>query len=145
MSDHLTAASDIQKTCVRYARALDKRDWALLDDVFDPGVTAQYGDQPAIHGRATLVAGIRKFLDNCGPSQHLLGNFDIDVSGDSARSACYVRVFHQGKGPRAHLTQESFGTYHASWRKTAQGWRVVDWRMDVSLQLGSWDAFGEMN
>jgi hypothetical protein len=121
MSDLLTAERDIQKTLVRYARALDTRDWALLDQVFDADVTAQYGDEPGNKGRAAVVAGIRKFLDNCGPSQHLLGNFDVDVNGDTAHSLCYIRVYHQGKGDRAHHSQETLGAYHAKWRKTAAG------------------------
>ncbi len=142
MDEILTAERDIQKALIRYARALDTRDWALLDTVFDPHVKAEYGAQPESLGRAAVVAGIRKFLDHCGHSQHLMGNFDVTVDGAMASSVCYIRVFHQGKGERAHLTQETFGCYHATWAHTHEGWRAVRWRLDVSMQLGTWEAFG---
>ena len=136
------ADRDIEQACVRYARALDTRDWQLLDTVFDTAVSAQYGDQPENHGRAAVVASIRAFLDACGPSQHLLGNFDIAVIGTTGRSTCYVRVFHQGKGSRAHLTQETLGTYHAEWHHTTNGWRATKWKLAVSMELGTREAFG---
>ncbi|MBY0509961.1 MAG: nuclear transport factor 2 family protein [Rhodospirillaceae bacterium] len=142
MSDVLTAENDIRKALVRYARALDTRDWGLLDTVFAPELEAQYGDQPASQGRNTVVDGIRGFLDRCGPSQHLMGNFDVTVNGTGATSVCYIRVFHQGKGDRAPLTQETFGSYHATWTRTAEGWRAVKWRLAVSMELGTREAFG---
>lgn len=143
MSEILKAESDIQKACIRYARALDSRDWALLDTVFDADVEAQYGEQPANTGRKKVVDdGIRMFLERCGPSQHLMGNFDVTVNGAAATSVCYVRVFHQGKGDRTHLSQETFGAYHATWKQTPDGWRAVKWRLAVSMELGTREAFG---
>jgi len=142
MSEILTAESEIQKACVRYARALDTRNWALLDTVFTPNLEAQYGDQPATRGRDVAVNGIRGFLERCGPSQHLMGNFDVTVNGATAISSCYIRVFHQGAGERAHLTQETLGTYHATWTRTPDGWRAATWRLAVSMQMGTWETFG---
>lgn len=142
MDDILTAERDIQKACVRYARALDTRDWALLDTVFAEHVEALYGDEPGTHGRKLAVDGIRGFLERCGPSQHLMGNFDVTVDGAMGTSVCYIRVFHQGKGDRTHLTQETFGTYHATWAHAREGWRAVKWRLAVSMELGTRETFG---
>lgn len=142
MDEILRAENDIRKTLVRYARALDTRDWALLDTVFSPDVSAQYGDQPPSEGRKVVVDGIRGFLDRCGPSQHLMGNFDVTVNGAAATSVCYIRVFHQGKGDRAPLTQETFGSYHATWARTPDGWRAVKWQLAVSMELGTRETFG---
>jgi hypothetical protein len=45
----------------RYAEALDHRDWALLDDVFLPDVTADYG-VGALTGREAIVRSITDLL-----------------------------------------------------------------------------------
>ena len=60
----------------RYAEALDHRDWELLDEVFLADATADYG-AGALEGRDAIVGSITDLLGGCGPSQHLLGNFQV--------------------------------------------------------------------
>ena len=79
-------------------------------------------------------------LGGCGPSQHLLANHQIQVSGDAARSLTRARVFHQGAGERADRTYECFGEYHDTWIRTPDGWRMRTRRFDVSMALGDIDV-----
>jgi hypothetical protein len=79
---------------------------------------------------------LRALLGGCGPSQHLLGNYQVDVDGDRARSVCRIRVYHQGAGARAHLAFEVFGEYHDTWVRTPDGWRMTGRRMDTSIVRG---------
>ena len=47
--------------------------------------------RPRSPGGAALVALMRSFLDDCGPTQHLLGNLTVEVdAGSEAHSRCYV-------------------------------------------------------
>jgi len=39
---------------------------------------------------------VQSHLGGCGPTQHLLGNYDIDVDGDRASSSCRLRAYHCG-------------------------------------------------
>ncbi len=106
----------------RYAECLDRRDWAGLADVFTPDVEMDFGVWQAtdLDGVRTNIAS---FLGGCGPSQHLLGNYRIDLSGDTAASRCYCRVMHFGKGVHEGKTFESWIEYADELVRTAEGWR----------------------
>jgi len=132
---------DVIATLDRYATALDRRSWDLLDDVFTPEVSAEWG---GVHwsGRDELVAMIRSNLDGCGPTQHLLGNYDVSLDGDRAAATCRVRAFHIGRGDRSDRTYELFGFYHAVLVRTDAGWRVEEWHGETTLELGTRDVLG---
>jgi len=140
----VSAAEDhraIEAVLVRYARACDERRWDLLDDVFtDDVVWAMGADEVA--GRSSRAASMRSNLDGCGPTQHLVGNFAIDVRGDEATCHSYVRAFHIGAGERSHLTWELFGNYHDRLRRLPAGWRIHHRSMEVRFELGSRTVLG---
>ena len=83
----------------RYAECLDQRDWPGLAEVFtqDVEIDWQEWQQSGLH---EVTQSIRSYLDGCGPSQHLLGNYRIVLDGDRATSKHYCRVMHMGKGPQ---------------------------------------------
>ena len=70
-----------------------------------------------------------------------MGFVDIEATADGYESRCLARVYHQGAGDRAQLTQETFGEYRVRWVRRAAGWRAAEWRFDVSFTTGSWDVF----
>lgn len=79
----LLAEREIQRSLVAIARAMDERNWDALRHLLLAEATADLGSG-MISGREAIVDFIRGFLDACGPTQHLLGNVLIDVSGDTA-------------------------------------------------------------
>jgi hypothetical protein len=126
----------VHATVVRYATALDSRQWELLDEVFADDAHAEYG-AGTFDGRPAIVAMLRSFLGGCGPSQHLLGNHRIEVDGDRATSRCAVRVLHVGAGERAVLEPfESLGEYVDGLHRTPSGWRIVERRAEWSIRRG---------
>ena len=122
-----------------YARACDDRNWQLLDEVFTEDVTF---DAASLHteGRQERVDSMRRNLGGCGPTQHLLGNFEIVVDGDDAACTSSVRAFHIGAGERSHLTYEMFGRYNDHLRRTTLGWRIYRRRMEVRIEIGTRDV-----
>lgn len=117
---------------VRFAWLLDHRAWDRVGEVLAHDATA-YGET----GIDAIVTGsLRANLGGCGPSQHLLGNVQVEVEGDRASSITYARVFHQGAGERSALTWECMGEYHDRWSRTADGWRIVERRFDVTVTSG---------
>jgi len=109
----------------RFARILDGREWDMVSDVFADDVTFNYGDGQEQKGIAAMTATFTRFLDDCGPSQHLLGSIQVTVEGDKGLSRAYVQARHQGKGDKAHLYLDSNGEYIDRWERRPEGWRIV--------------------
>ena len=125
----------------RYAEALDTRRWELLSEVFVPELEFDFGEW-TVASREEAVATIRTYLEDCGPTQHLLGNYRIDVNGDAARSRVYVRAFHVGIGEATGKTYEMGGEYRDELRRTPEGWRSYRREGVVFWELGSRDVLG---
>lgn len=132
---------EIVRALDRYAEALDGRDWTLLARVFTPNVVFDWQLWQA-ESLEAAVASIRQFLDGCGPTQHLLGNYRVEFDGDRAHSACYVRAFHIGVGSRAGLHYEMGGEYRDEWRRTAEGWRSEKRLARVIFEHGDRSVLG---
>ena len=132
----------IESVLFRYARALDERDWPLLDQVFLEDANVRYGDDPERRGRDDIVAGIRAYLDDCGPTQHLIGNVEAWPVDGGIESRCLVQAAHASHDGARYLA--TLGRYRTIWRKTEEGWRIAEFRMLVDLKVGD-DAllFGE--
>ena len=136
----MTTCGCVDRTAIielvnKYATYLDNRDWSGLDDVFHPDAKGHYGSP--VEGRGAIIASIRSFLGGCGPSQHLLGNYNVDVDGDHARSSTQARVIHLGSADRARLTPyEAIGTYHDEHVRTLEGWRIINRHFDVRISTG---------
>ncbi|MGV3478578.1 MAG: nuclear transport factor 2 family protein [Sphingobium sp.] len=121
----------------RFARLLDTRQWDGLDTVFAGDVRFDYGEGRTGSGLAALRAMFRRYLDRCGPSQHLLGSPIIDL-GDPAMpvSACYVQARHVGTGDGAANWFDTSGEYRDSWRRDGNIWRIVRRTADFRLFVG---------
>ena len=86
---------------------------------------------------------IRSMLDDCGPSQHLLGNYQVIVDGDRASSRCRIRVFHVGAGARASLEPfECWGEYLDELSRTEEGWRINHREMRTTIARGDASILG---
>ncbi len=125
----------------RYADACDSRDWPLFERVFAPDATADYGDFQ-LASRDAIVASIRNHLGGCGPSQHLLGNYEVAIAGDHATATCRVRAFHAGAGARRDSYYEVFGEYRDRLVRMRDGWRIAHRQMRVAIERGTREVLG---
>ena len=135
----MTPAEDrfaVIETLDRYAVALDARDWALLDRVFTADATADYGDYRCT-GRAQIRKLVERMLGGCGPTQHMLGVYRIELSGDEASSTCAIRAHHVGRGDQAQLVYECFGEYSDRLVRTSDGWRIRHRAMRITHETGT--------
>ncbi|MBY6262051.1 nuclear transport factor 2 family protein [Azospirillum sp. 412522] len=116
----------------RFARIADGRDWGAVGDVFANDLTFDYGlgEQAGIDAMRALL---QRFLDPCGPSQHLLGSIVIEVRGDEASSRAYVQARHQGAGDKAARFFDTNGEYVDRWKRMPEGWRII--RRDVTWAM----------
>lgn len=127
----LKAKDDIQQVVIEYAYALDTRDWAKLESLMVANIAGNYrsAQQPVnneeiVYGRERLIARYRNYLERCGPTQHLLGNFQIDIHGDNATCRSYVRAMHVGTGYLRTTYYDQWGLYLDSLIRTQDGWKL---------------------
>lgn len=127
----------LAQTLIRYATACDTRNWDLLQQVFAPDCTTVYGGRYLCEGVAKVRRMISTHLDGCGPTQHLLGNLEVDVDDPARpRSRIQVRAVHQGLGPRSHLRYDAIGFYEDEWIQLPAGWRIQKRSMTMLLEIG---------
>lgn len=107
------------------ARILDTRAWDRVPEIVADEVTFDYGAAGEERGMAALLENFRRYLDRCGPSQHLLGSIIVEVEGDRALSRAYVQARHQGVGEKASAIFDSNGEYIDRWERRPEGWRMV--------------------
>lgn len=135
-SDDAADHAAILALLARYSTALDTRDWALLDQVFTDDLVYDAGEW-ITHSRADWLARLRPYLEGCGPTQHLLGNYRIELDGDTAQSAVYVRAFHVGTRELATTTYEMMGEYRDRLVRTPAGWRSRHRTLRLQWEQGS--------
>lgn len=134
--EELVEKDQIIQVLNRYAQACDQRQWALLNDVFMPNVLAQYGGFE-FNGCAEIVSIIRNSLGGCGPSQHQLSNYMIEVKGDKATSCCLVRASHAGGEGKEGLLYEVWGEYKDTLVKHQGQWRISKRQMVIIHEIGT--------
>ncbi len=131
MDEHLHALRDrreIDDLLVRYATAIDARDWALLDTVFATDAHLDYRSAGGIRG---TYPEVRTWLAAVLPiftwTQHLVVNraVEIDPGGKTANSRS---IFHNPNGLVVDGEPWLFtvgGRYHDRLARTPAGWRIT--------------------
>ena len=135
----LAAERAIRDGLARFARILDGKQWDALGDVFADDLTFDYGLGEQV-GMAALTANMRRFLDVCGPSQHLIGSMmiTVDPGAITATSRAYVQARHQRASDPLGPVFDSNGEYIDRWERRPTGWRIV--RRDALWQTQSGEA-----
>lgn len=136
----LLAEREIYRNLVRFAQAMDNRDWLNFKALTIDSVAADLG-LGLKTGRDEMVATIRRYLDGCGVTQHMLGNVLIDVTGNTASSQAYVCDMHLGKGDKQQLSFHTLGLYKDQWQKIDGQWLMTQRIKDNRATVGSMAVF----
>jgi len=115
----------------RYAWALDTRDWEGLREVFADDLRADYGAF-TVSGVGEMVERMRVSHAHVDSTQHLIGNHDVEVAGNTARARCsaIVTLRRAGRPSRVYRT----GAWYADELvRTPAGWRIA-----VRTATGIW-------
>lgn len=138
MSDlkRLLLEHQLHEVLCRYARLCDERDWSLIGDVFSEDARAEYGGWP-LRDCAAILSMLRKHLGGCGPTQHLLGNLQVEMTNGQVHSRISVRAAHRGSAQLRPLYYEAIGEYHDQWELTPAGWRISFRQMCMLMETGS--------
>ena len=117
----MTDREELIELTIRYATAIDSRQYQLLSTVFTADAELDYGEV----GRWTGVAEVTEFMDlahaGAANTMHRMSNQVIAVDGDTATARTYVDALilgPDGSGVNA------IGFYDDEAVRTADGWRI---------------------
>jgi ketosteroid isomerase-like protein len=127
----------IRGVVVRYCRALDDRDWSALADVFVPDATAWLGGDPLLEGLPSIEGRIRAVLEPLDGSQHMVGNHEVSVDGDTAAHRCYFHAQHIRRRAEGGPHYVVAGRYIDRFERRPEGWRIVERRLEVMWTEGN--------
>ena len=128
---------DIVALAARYCRALDTKDWPLLSDVFLPDATAELGVPNRLEGIDAIRHRIRTALEFLDDSQHLVGNHEVTVDGDTGTHRCYLQAQHVREVPDGSPNYMIAGRYEDRVRRTPEGWRIAHRTLTVMWSEGN--------
>jgi hypothetical protein len=116
---------EIAELCIRYTFALDTKDWALLASCFAPS-PAFVHPGGRLEGFDEILGRTSAALNPLDATQHLLGNIDVEVDGDTARSSCYFHAQHVRAGTPGGDLYVIAGRYQDTLIRTDAGWRITE-------------------
>ena len=127
----------------RYGWTLDDRDWDGLADCFTPDAVADYG--PGLgkqDGPAAIVALCRGVLERLDSTQHVITNHEVTITGDRAKTRCYLVAQHTKAGVDGGANFTLGGCYLDDVVRTPAGWRIARREMRVLWQEGNQAVLG---
>jgi 3-phenylpropionate/cinnamic acid dioxygenase small subunit len=126
------AKQEIAEVLVRYATAIDRRDWRLFRTCFTPDVQAEYGDIGAWDSADALAEYMARTHAPMGHTMHRLTNLEISVDDDAATARSYVDVILMSADEQTGLN--AVGFYDDAFRCTVEGWQIARRRFTMVHQ-----------
>jgi hypothetical protein len=114
---------DVQRVVFDYAWACDNKDWDLLRSVFTADAQLDYSSTrgPA-GGREEVVGWLRESLSQVPVMQHVVSNFQLDVSWDRAAGRAMFHTTVRVPGLEDMLV--TGGYYELAFRREPGGWKI---------------------
>jgi hypothetical protein len=119
---------EIGDLLIRYTRAIDTRDYELLDSCFAPDAQIDYTSSGGIAGAYPEVrAWLEKALAPFSAMMHFVGNTTLELDGDRARARTYViNPMGLPKSDGDLLVFTVYAHYVDRLERTPDGWRIVE-------------------
>jgi hypothetical protein len=144
---YLRDRREIQDLALRYARAADRRDYALFEAIFseDARLSGHRGDPDTtppyfvLEGRDTIVASMRA-LERFESTLHVVSNQLVEVDEDRAHGETYCTAHHIYRDGGVAMNHTMAIRYHDRLVRTNGRWRfrqrrlAVDWERHAPLR-----------
>jgi uncharacterized protein (TIGR02246 family) len=126
---------ELRALMVAFGSALDRKDWAAYAETFAAdGEFEIMGQRRA--GHEAIAAGPARDLEKFAALQHLVANQTVAVDGDEATGQWYLFGIHVPDGERRDRHADIGGCYRYRARRTPDGWRFSDVRLEVLWTSG---------
>jgi hypothetical protein len=120
---------EIQQLMIDYSSAIDQRRFDDLDRVFTSDAYIDYRATGGVDGHFPEVKKwLADVLPNFPAYSHMLGNFDVRISGDTAtaRTICFNPMVMGGEPGPAGVQIYFVGIWYVDeFARTADGWRMT--------------------
>ena len=134
----------IEAVLTRYAVAIDTKDWLLLKTCFADDGAVDYGPASGRHdGPDNIVSVVRSFVGDLDATQHLTGNYQIQVTGDTASCVSYVNAQHVLAGGLSGETYTLGGVYRDQLVRGDDGWKIKLRKLETIWTIGNERIFEE--
>ena len=135
MADMMADRIEIQDLMVRYAMAVDGRDWDLYRSVFTSDAVIDYTGSGAICAPVDeMVPWLASAFTPFAGLHHNMTSHYAEVDGATARACTYYVAYHtvpDGSGGETML--QGGGHYRDRLVRTSAGWRIAH-----RVELGTW-------
>jgi hypothetical protein len=130
---------EIQDLLIRYTRAIDTKDYGLLDTCFMPDAHVDYTASGGSKGPYPEVrAWLEKALSPFAAMMHFIGNTTLELSGDRASARTYVVNPMGFPNPDGSLHVFTvYAHYVDELVRTPDGWRIAKRVEEQALLEGS--------
>ena len=127
---------DIIDLAVRYTWALDTKDVEQLRQVFTPDATATLRGVEC-DGVDQIIARIGGSILRLARTQHLVGNHQVTVDGDTGTHRCHLQSQHVREGTVGGDNFLVGGYYEDRVVRTPAGWRIAHRLMQQTWTEGN--------
>jgi SnoaL-like domain len=117
---------------VRYATAIDRRDWDLFATCFTHDLEADYGEIGSWRGRKSFVDFMEQGHAPIGPTLHRLTNFVVVGDARQARATSYVDALLLRPAPGVPF-RRAHGSYEDRLLREEDGWKIEKRRFRAVL------------
>ncbi len=93
--------------------------------MFLPDATADLASPADLVGIEEIRTRIRTALEHLDDSQHLVGNHEVAVDGDTATHRCYLQAQHVRRAATGGPNYIVAGRYEDRLVRTDGGWRIA--------------------
>ena len=116
-------ARDITATLVAYATAIDTKNWSLFRGLFTSDCVFDVSGQ-RFHGIDALTEHMEALHEPLDGSRHHLGNFVIEVDGDTAGATSYLDALLVRRRHPNGSTLRVTGSYEDDLRRESGRWLI---------------------
>lgn len=128
----LVDRAEIAECLVTYARCIDRRDWAGLQDTYAEDGVMQHGEVSV--PREAVPELSERILAGVESSHHLVGDPSITVDGDRAETHSHYIATHISDGMT--VKRQGGGWYDCELRRTEHGWKFTRVRSTTAWRIG---------
>ena len=125
-ADRLIASEEIKQLKARYFRAVDTKDWGLLDQVFAPDASSGPNERGDItQGLDAITERLRTALGEV-QTVHQGHSPEIQLTSPTTATGTWAQEDHLWGFPAGSTgTVHGYGHYHDAYVKLAAGWRIA--------------------
>ncbi|GFG72541.1 nuclear transport factor 2 family protein [Mycolicibacter senuensis] len=141
MTDDAAAKADISEVLLRYATAIDTKDWGLFRSCFTHDVDADYGEIGKWSDADSITEFMTAVHEAMSDTKHMLHNMVIEVDGGHATAVTYVHTV-QALAADPKQWVDAVGQYRDELLLTPDGWRISRRHFTQTRLLSSFELRG---